>query len=190
MKSFVFILAVGCMLVAASTGMAGTVMAVGDLSGTDWSQQWYDTGPLNIVQIEPQAPDLLALPGLSNASVPGSLVVNTTTAVEFVATSVTPDIYINTNFQAAAPVEGTTFYWQTFDGSTLNDDVKLVYDPQNLLPTNVPGYYNPGGGWYGIQSLTVQENPIVPEPVSMIFFATGLVGIGGYMTRRRMLRAA
>jgi len=27
-----------------------------------------------------------------------------------------------------------------------------------------------------------------PEPVSMIFFATGLVAVGGYMARRRMLR--
>jgi len=28
----------------------------------------------------------------------------------------------------------------------------------------------------------------VPEPISMIFFGTGLVAVGGYVSRRRMLR--
>jgi hypothetical protein len=31
---------------------------------------------------------------------------------------------------------------------------------------------------------------VVPEPVSMIFFGTGLVAVGGYVARRRMLRKA
>jgi len=30
----------------------------------------------------------------------------------------------------------------------------------------------------------------VPEPISMIFFGTGLVAVGGYMARRKMLRNA
>jgi hypothetical protein len=29
-----------------------------------------------------------------------------------------------------------------------------------------------------------------PEPISMIFFGTGLVAIGGYVSRKRMLRKA
>jgi probable HAF family extracellular repeat protein len=30
----------------------------------------------------------------------------------------------------------------------------------------------------------------VPEPISMIFFGTGLVAVGGYVARRKMLRTA
>jgi len=30
----------------------------------------------------------------------------------------------------------------------------------------------------------------LPEPISMIFFGTGLVAVGGYVARRRMLRNA
>ena len=37
--------------------------------------------------------------------------------------------------------------------------------------------------------LIAESNP-VPEPVSMIFFGTGLVAIGGYVARRRMLHKA
>ena len=33
-------------------------------------------------------------------------------------------------------------------------------------------------------------NQPVPEPMAMIFFGTGLVGIGGYMARRKMLHQA
>jgi len=33
-----------------------------------------------------------------------------------------------------------------------------------------------------------QPSAAVPEPVSMIFFATGLVAVGGYVAKRRMLR--
>jgi len=32
--------------------------------------------------------------------------------------------------------------------------------------------------------------PVVPEPISMIFFGTGLVAVGGYVTRRKMLAKA
>jgi len=34
------------------------------------------------------------------------------------------------------------------------------------------------------------EDVSVPEPISMVFFGTGLVAVGGYMARRKMLRKA
>ncbi len=38
--------------------------------------------------------------------------------------------------------------------------------------------------WNGLTTATT------PEPISMIFFGTGLVAVGGYVSRRRMLRKA
>jgi probable HAF family extracellular repeat protein len=50
----------------------------------------------------------------------------------------------------------------------------------------IVGYgYNDGN--YGFL-LTPQSEP-VPEPASLVFFATGLVGVAGLVTRRRMRRA-
>jgi hypothetical protein len=48
------------------------------------------------------------------------------------------------------------------------------------------------GGWMATQGLTVTNFDVdaVPEPISMIFFGTGLVAVGGYVSRRRMLRRA
>ena len=40
----------------------------------------------------------------------------------------------------------------------------------------------------GVPGLVV--GAAVPEPISMIFFGTGLVAVGGFMARRRMLRNA
>jgi hypothetical protein len=37
---------------------------------------------------------------------------------------------------------------------------------------------------------TLSDAAVAPEPVSMIFFGTGLVAVGGYIARRRMARKA
>ena len=45
---------------------------------------------------------------------------------------------------------------------------------------------------YAELEAVVENNasPVVPEPISMIFFGTGLVAVGGYVARVRKLRAA
>jgi hypothetical protein len=40
------------------------------------------------------------------------------------------------------------------------------------------------GGQYWLD-LTIAQTAVVPEPISMIFFGTGLVGVWGYVARRR-----
>jgi hypothetical protein len=45
--------------------------------------------------------------------------------------------------------------------------------------------------YYAPVSITFSESisgAVIPEPLSMIFFGTGLVGVLGYVSRRRMRR--
>jgi hypothetical protein len=49
---------------------------------------------------------------------------------------------------------------------------------------------NSGSGWVEYWGMDNLEYTPVPEPISMIFFGTGLVAVGGYVSRRRMMRKA
>ena len=79
-----------------------------------------------------------------------------------------------------------TVFWSTSDGSY---DAFFENEPTNTFEQTT------GTGWAGYVpaveiSLGTVEANIVPEPISMIFFGTGLVAVGGYVARRRMLRKA
>ena len=45
-----------------------------------------------------------------------------------------------------------------------------------------------GGAYFVMDNFTFEPYTAVPEPISMIFFGTGLATVWGYIARRRMLR--
>jgi hypothetical protein len=80
--------------------------------------------------------------------------------------------------------------YSTDPGGTLQGIIDLnvagISANANNEPFTFTGTYTLGDV---SESATVTFLP-VPEPISMIFFGTGLVAIGGYVSRKRMLRKA
>ncbi len=65
-------------------------------------------------------------------------------------------------------------YTRSGVGSNPPDGVSIAYDLSASLGGNITGL----------------DSQAIPEPVSMIFFGTGLVGVAGLVTRRRMRKEA
>jgi probable HAF family extracellular repeat protein len=81
-------------------------------------------------------------------------------------------------FSSTGPIELSTLVdnlsgWSQLEWATgINDNGQII-----------------GTGTYNGQTEAFLLTP-VPEPISMIFFGTGLVAVGGYISRRRMMRKA
>jgi len=98
----------------------------------------------------------------------------------------------------------TSFCWNDVDDDMIMDFAEEAFidyiDPWTGL--HVPQTHiwqsSMGGAietayWDGTDSLiawAVSESPIIPEPISLIFFGTGLVGVFGFVSRKRMRRNA
>ncbi len=74
-----------------------------------------------------------------------------------------------------------TVFWNTQESTDF-----VGYPPGYFQQTNP----DPDNGPVFTGGIPAVEISIAPEPASMIFFATGLVAVGGYVARRRMLRKA
>ena len=59
-----------------------------------------------------------------------------------------------------------------------------------MYGTTSMGAYGPNGGYGTVFALQLTGAAPVPEPFSLIFFGTGLVADGGYVSRRKVLRKA
>ena len=92
-----------------------------------------------------------------------------------------------------ATINGVTQGFDTTTGDGFNIDTDpaglsfTADDFSNLELFAGAEFHDGGAGTIVISDL--QANT-VPEPVSMIFFGTGLVGVAGLVTRRRMRKAA
>ena len=76
---------------------------------------------------------------------------------------------------------GNAFAWATSKAITYDPTYDAWY--LNWTSQSWGGSFNVGLAF----NLTGEP---VPEPISMIFFGTGLVAVGGYVSRRRLLRKA
>ena len=107
-------------------------------------------------------------------------------------------IYLNNNVVVEPPIATVPsgeyvedFHnWSSF---TITSGFQTGINTLDFVVYNEP--YNPPSSVDNPTALRVEMtgtvDPVaVPEPVSMIFFGTGLVAVGGYMARRRMLRKA
>jgi hypothetical protein len=73
----------------------------------------------------------------------------------------------------------------------LNSDLSIP--ATNVAGTKFTGHNGTsygGAGYWPADANDPLTFSVVPEPVSIIFFGTGLVAVGGYVARRRMLRKA
>jgi len=182
MKKLILVWAAVCLLATASIVRAGTVglVPVGGAVGSDWSQEFNESGVgnFNWLQVE-MVTGSLVNPAFTGFSSPGWLYAagDEVTDVAYSGPASTNlDWYINFAGPSSTPL---TFYFQAYDGS-------------NLVDSAIAGWT--GSGWQiadpgGPQSRQI-TSPVLPEPISMIFFGTGLVAVSGYVSRRRMLRKA
>jgi hypothetical protein len=200
MKRYVFVLAMVCLLAIVPGAMAGSAIIGQSTSIGSWEQEFYENGlyyappdysvltaySFDRWQVEmvdgslDMPPPGGDLPGLSAA---GWDYCGTTAWA--VITSPTPvsDLYFQLAFQGNdGPV---SFDSQIFLGDVLEGTQFTAY--------NEPQY---GSGWqyfnpHDTDVLTFGDAPIfVPEPVSMIFFGTGVVGMLGYVSRRKLWHKA
>lgn len=91
-------------------------------------------------------------------------------------------------------VTGGSEYPRVTSLLSLTVDERLPSNSSNDISTDVLG---PTTNYYGTGYWPADSNDpagftlsAVPEPVSMIFFVTGLVAVGGFAAKRRMLRNA
>ena len=93
---------------------------------------------------------------------------------------------LTVNFQGDAPTPTVYDFQAYYDGGCV-DDWRMFIDSNGnwtYVSWSPNNYLNPPPGE------PVASGLPVPEPISMLFFGTGLVAVGGYVARRRMWRKA
>jgi hypothetical protein len=85
--------------------------------------------------------------------------------------------------------------WTAYDPTRAGTLAQVIADiDASPYASEYVAFWGPQIGESGTSGTTFDVTQIsldvTPEPVSMIFFATGLVAVGGYVARRRMLRNA
>lgn len=100
----------------------------------------------------------------------------------------------------AGNVIGSTIYGDYYEHSSYDkDDPYGTWIYEVAIPRSVLGLDNPNSLMdismfaldCGNDALAIEEmtfGPPVPEPVAFVFFGTGLVGVFGYLSRRRMAK--
>ena len=95
-------------------------------------------------------------------------------------------------YDYTSPFTGDGTWISGTGGNTLGDVIAAI-DSASYGPEYV-AFFGPQIGMSGTSGtgfdVTQISLDVVPEPISMIFFGTGLVAIGGYVSRKRMLRKA
>lgn len=179
MKKPVPVLAAVCLLATAAVVRADTVLTpVGDpVDGGCWNQKFQVRGGnFNEIQVEIVS-GALESPGVKDFSSPGwSYVAGD--KVEDVAYSgpANTDLTFDVTFggSCSTPVEVS---FQAYDRDTCVCNTDLCYSGCGSCSDWHYGSCPPCPH-------KVTGEP-VPEPVSLVFFGTGLVGVVGYVTRRR-----
>jgi len=181
MRKVALVVGVFCLMALAGSAFAGVVQVApggGDSSG-DWQSQYlmesspFSNAPnsavfnaikITLVSGGPQL-SVPAMTGFSDGSW-SQASGNTTTASETGNAVNSLDFY----FDFADPPPATTVlgFQALYNGSIIDQGIAT---------------------FSGTSFSSWQAVP-VPEPVSMIFFGTGLVAVGGYVARRRMLSKA
>ena len=187
MKKLVPVWAAVWLLATTTVVRADTVLtAVGDpVNGGCFNQKFeVSGGKFNEIQVEMVSPGALERPAVSNFSSPSWSSVGGDWVTEVACSGPAgTDLAFDVTFGGSSSTS-LQFNFQAYDKDTLVCSYGVSY--------NGCGF---GSGWScGPPCGGKCPPPIVtapvPEPVSMIFFGTGLVAVGGYMARRRMLRNA
>jgi hypothetical protein len=72
---------------------------------------------------------------------------------------------------------GSSFLFEPYDST-----ISSYYNSPGVYTGEVSG--NAPYAFHGLAALTIRETNPVPEPISMLLFGTGLVGVGGYVKRK------
>jgi len=98
-----------------------------------------------------------------------------------------------TGYSGATPVDSETVTLSatapTFESFNYAGVTEVTFDSFGGTPH--PGY-DGSGEHFAMDNFTYNQRvrSITPEPVSLMFFGTGLVAVSGYVARRRMQRKA
>ena len=182
MKTFLTILTVGGVLLAAAPAMANPTMIGGPYIGNTWSITATAPGPYDLwaVRISPgyEAVETFQVggPALQTATAGWSMVLETPLLASIAGP--TSPINLNIYFAGSAPPALLEIDHALFDGQTKRIETHWVLANGSI--------YNPGGTWYHSNSWNPTRADVIPAPGAVLLGSIG-VGLAGWLRRRRTL---
>ena len=205
MKRLAVVLTLACLMVLTSSVFAAPMLTGAGNVPSDWPATpiFYEGGPLvgpdastdtsgtfNAIRIEWISGSLFEVPGVQNLSA-GWSYIGGNDKIALATGPAVSALNLTVNF-ASASLEPAVYDFQAYlnggcvDAWTMYLDSNGSWNDQVYTPANGSGYVSWGSPYYvAIPNEFTEVSSAVPEPVSMIFFGTGLVGVCGYLARRR-----
>jgi len=192
-----FVLAVTCLPALANRVFATPVLTgVGSAPG-DWTPAYfYEGAPLigpasgpgtfDAVQIEWVSGSQFQVPAMTGLT-PGWSELYASPTIALATGSEVSALNLTVNFEGSTPIP-TVYDFQAYYNGGCVDDWRMFVDSSgnwSYVSWSKGNFLDPPP-----PELRLVNGVPVPEPVSMIFFGTGLVAVGGYVARRRMLNKA